>query len=961
MARLARRFLAGLGGLLLLALLALLAELATDASAATRIYDAVPLSGEPGTLIAASGNIACGHTTTAFNGGKGTAVGCAMGRTSDMILKAGDAVATVLAVGDLQYEHGAWEDLQVSFDPTWGRLRDKIHPVPGSHEYSVSGAPDYYRYWGEQAHPDRKSNYSFEVGGWKIYALSSACSTKACSPGGEMYEWLKGELAGQSPDQCQMAYWHHPIISIGQFGNNPNMPPMARLLYDAGVDVIVNAHDHNYQRWSRITPDSTVDNDNGYRNFIVGTGGINHHRFYAIDPVRHAGFETGTDKEFGVLFMKLNPMGYAWEYRTLGGIYTDSGKETCHREPGTARVPVPASAPRPTPKGQPIPGNKSTLPYPPVVSPSGSGATLTTAWLPPTKPGTSGPVDQYRITVYGSEPGHPTEVVPIAQRTIDGTATSIDYDMSGNPGWSHRVTVEAHNPGGWGNPAVLSSAVDAPGAAAASDGTVPAGWTALASDYPLPPISHPGSPRGVKVETGNAAATVTWRAPTTDGGSPMTGYDVYANPGGLVASVGAAATTASVSDLVNGDSYTFQVVAINDVAESGPTNESAAVVPSKAAQAPVVTVTVPGVPLQVNAQPGNDAATVTWTAPTSDGGSPITSYSIASEPESHLATVDGALRSGRVDGLKAGTSYTFTVTAKNSAGSSMASAASGAIAIAASPSVPGKTTTTTVPGNPRLPIALAGSRSADVTWAAPSTDGGSPLTGYIVTMQPSGLTQTIPAGTRKATFSELTAGTSYRFTVFALNRIGRSAQSDETRPVIPRDPITAPSPPRFVIAAAGDGYAKVAWTAPVSDGGSPVLGYSIVGPSPDIAAHTLATDRLEATVTGLHNGTKYTFTVFAENRAGLSDKSAPTGVVTPQLGLAEPAMPVSVDPTKAGAEEGEDEEDEGSVSDLFEDAFLEPDEDPVQTAQVWGVLLLIIGGGVAFWRHRRKKAGRKPD
>ena len=84
-------------------------------------------------------------------------------------------------------------------------------------------------------------------------------------------------------------------------------------------------------------------------------------------------------------------------------------------------------------------------------------------------------------------------------------------------------------------------------------------------------------------------------------------------------------------------------------------------------------------------------------------------------------------------------------------------------------------------------------------------------------------------------------------------------------------------------------------------------------------------------------------------------------MVTPQLGLAEPAMPVSVDTTRTKNGEDEEEEDEGSIQDLFEDAFLEPDEDPVQTAQVWGVLLLLIGGGVAFWRHRREKSVKKPE
>ncbi|MET8151437.1 fibronectin type III domain-containing protein [Actinoplanes sp. NPDC049668] len=917
------------------------------AAGSATAYAPVPMQDQPGSLVAVAGNLACSPQSPAYNHRKGSAGGCAMERTSDLILAAGDAVDSVLAVGDLQYEHGEWDDIQASYDPTWGRLKAKTHPVPGSHEYSIAGAPDYFRYWGERAHPERKSNYSFEVGGWKIYALSSSCSSSSCSPGGDNYEWLKKELAGQSPDQCQLAYWHHPIQSVGQFGDNVTMPKMAHLLHDAGVDVIVNAHDHNYQRWARITPESTVDADNGYRFFIVGSGGINHHRFYALDPMRHAGFETGTDKEFGVLFLKLNPSGYAWEFRTTTGRFTDTGRESCRRTPGTPAVPVPTTAAKPVPVGQPIPGNHSNLPFPPAgVAPRAAGETMTATWQPPSRPGTAGAVDLYRVSVFGAEPGHPTEMTPIAQRTVAATSTSVDFDMHGVPGWSLRVSVEARNPDGWGNPSVLSNAVTGPSGGghthSTSHDTVPAGWTALPADHPLPPVSTPGPPRHLRAVPGNGSATVSWAAPSVDGGLPITGYAVYANPGGLVASVGVDQTQVQVDSLINDAEYTFQAVAINEVGDSAPTNESPVTTPTKEAQP---TAKAPTAPSDVDAQPGNRSATVTWSTPSNDGGAAVTSYTVSAQNDPHRVTVDGALWSARVDGLVPGKSYRFTVTAKNAAGSSAASAPSAAVTILGP--------TGTVPTQPAKPVAVAGTNSAAVSWKAPTSDGGSPLTGYVVIMRPSGRSMTVAPTTRQATFSDLTAGTAYRFIVFAVNKSGRSAQSDETQPVVPTAPPKRPGAPWTVVAAAGDGFAKVAWTAPGNDGGAPIVAYTVVATGSGASARVTRPGVREAVVRGLKNGTTYRFTVIAENRVGLSAPSAPSAPVTPTNGESDPPMPQVPGPDEAAREVVSWSAAAGSPAAKLSEWVGQSRRRSAAVAA--GVTAVILSAAAAyFWRRRRR-------
>nr|BFE74586.1 hypothetical protein GCM10020092_078870 [Actinoplanes digitatis] len=175
--------------------------------------------------------------------------------------------------------------------------------------------------------------------------------------------------------------------------------------------------------------------------------------------------------------------------------------------------------------------------------------------------------------------------MPIAQRTVAATSTSVDFDMHGVPGWSLRVSVEARNPDGWGNPSVLSNAVTGPSGGGHTHSTshdpVPAGWTALPANHQLPPVSTPGPPRHLRTVPGNGSATVSWAAPNVDGGLPITGYAVYANPGGLVASVGVDRTRVQVDSLINDADYTFQVVAINEVGDSAPTNESPVTTPTK--------------------------------------------------------------------------------------------------------------------------------------------------------------------------------------------------------------------------------------------------------------------------------------------------------------------------------------------------------------------------------------------
>jgi hypothetical protein len=281
-----------------------------------------------------------------------------------------------------------------------------------------------------------------------------------------------------------------------------------------------------------------------------------------------------------------------------------------------------------------------------------------------------------------------------------------------------------------------------------------------------------------------------------------------------------------------------------------------------------VNATAPGSPTAVSASAGDTAATVSWTAPAS-GGSPITGYTVTSDPGDFTATTVGAT-STTVNGLTDGVTYTFTVTATNGIGTSDPSAPSNPV----TPAPP------TVSDAPTGVVAAAGDSQASVQWTAPASDGGSPIIDYTVTSDPGALTATSVGPATSATVPGLTDGTAYTFTVVATNGVGDSASSEPSNQVTPAAP-TVPDAPTAVAATAGNTQANVSWTAPASNG-SPILSYTVTSNPAGGTASTLgATSTI---VTGLMNGTAYTFTVVATNAIGPSNSSLPSNSVTPTAG-----------------------------------------------------------------------------
>ena len=298
---------------------------------------AIVPNGDP--VIAAAGDIACDPAHASFNAGNGTANNCRQKYTSDLVVNQG--LAAVLALGDNQYYCGGYEAFLRSYELSWGRVKSITRPVPGNHEYLTSGgtgcnstnagAKGHFTYFGPAAGDPSKGYYSFNIGSWHIIALNSACSgAGGCSSSTPQGQWLRNDLASHS-NYCTLAFWHVPLFSSGG-RDDPTYKTFWDALYQYGADVVLNAHDHIYERFAPQSPMGVLDPLQGIRQFIVGTGGSNHTSLVTTavnSEVRNA-------DTYGVLKLALRATSYDWEFvPEAGKTFRDSGSGTCHGAPTT--------------------------------------------------------------------------------------------------------------------------------------------------------------------------------------------------------------------------------------------------------------------------------------------------------------------------------------------------------------------------------------------------------------------------------------------------------------------------------------------------------------------------------------------------------------------------------------------------------------------------------------------------
>ena len=229
----------------------------------------------------------------------------------------------VFTAGDNAYMEGSLKNFMECYQPTWGRFFDRTRPTAGNHEYDTDNtARGYYTYFGVRANQATEGYYSYEVGDWHIIALNSALP--GIGFGGAQLSWLQAELTTNKA-KCTAAIWHHPLFSSGPNGPQRYAKAAWDLLYRFDADLIINGHDHLYERFAPQNPDGQRDPVRGIRQFTVGTGGA---ELYTFNPSPSPNSEVRIS-QWGVIRLTLSNTGYDWQFIPVGG-GGDSGHENCH-------------------------------------------------------------------------------------------------------------------------------------------------------------------------------------------------------------------------------------------------------------------------------------------------------------------------------------------------------------------------------------------------------------------------------------------------------------------------------------------------------------------------------------------------------------------------------------------------------------------------------------------------------
>jgi len=234
-----------------------------------------------------------------------------------------DSIAgTVFTLGDNVYPNGSMENYRACYEPTWGRHLARTRAAPGNHDWSEGDSGvSYFNYFGFAAGPPGLGYYSFDYGAWHIISLNSEISMRLDSA---QDVWLRADLAANR-SKCALAYWHYPLFTSGQ--NPAKVRDAWRALYDAGADVILNGHEHAYERFRPQDPDGQWNEQRGIRQFTAGTGGAPLYRRRTTAE----NSELYDSTSWGVLKLTLKAASYNWEFIPVAGAsFRDSGTGACH-------------------------------------------------------------------------------------------------------------------------------------------------------------------------------------------------------------------------------------------------------------------------------------------------------------------------------------------------------------------------------------------------------------------------------------------------------------------------------------------------------------------------------------------------------------------------------------------------------------------------------------------------------
>lgn len=230
----------------------------------------------------------------------------------------------VFTAGDEAYPDGSARRFHDCYGPSWGRFRDRTLPAVGNHEYGTPRAAGHFGYFGPERGRPGQAWYSLDVGAWHVIVLDSDCDIVGCGPGSAQLAWLEADLAAR-PAPCTLAIWHHPRFSSGSHGNDRAVGPFWSALMAAGAELVINGHDHDYERFAPQTPGGRLARADGVREFVVGTGGAHLYRFHAIRANSRLRLST-----HGVLRLTLHAASYDWQFIGTDNSIGDAGTSPCH-------------------------------------------------------------------------------------------------------------------------------------------------------------------------------------------------------------------------------------------------------------------------------------------------------------------------------------------------------------------------------------------------------------------------------------------------------------------------------------------------------------------------------------------------------------------------------------------------------------------------------------------------------
>lgn len=266
-------------------------------------------------------------TGTATLAGAGNITGCGADEDNATAALLDQIPGVVVALGD-NVMSGTLEDYRNCYDPSWGRHKDRTYAVLGNHEYDPGTADGAFDYFGARVGPRGRGYYSFDLGAWHVVVLNDNDAHVPYAAGSEQDQWLRDDLA-RTTQRCVLAMWHQPYFlssNTAGFTVRPTRRTLWERLHAAGADVVLNGHQHHYERFAPMRPDGTRDDVNGIRQFNVGTGGES----VALPTVTvHPNSELRSDR-YGVLKLTLEPTGYRWEFLAADGSGAlDGGTASC--------------------------------------------------------------------------------------------------------------------------------------------------------------------------------------------------------------------------------------------------------------------------------------------------------------------------------------------------------------------------------------------------------------------------------------------------------------------------------------------------------------------------------------------------------------------------------------------------------------------------------------------------------